>query len=563
MKDFLLIENGKIKLSSGLDEIKFGKTKFSSIISQQGMLFDGENFTPWTFDEVKSFEVSENDNKIVFYCGNSVFSDKAKTLLDYFEDGDREKMFTAAFEVCKALTKAAVEKKSIPIIGAGGIIVDISQEKAKILFLPQTLFINSCAGLSAKDKANLLGCWINETLTDLPAICFLRATIAYTMLTGQFPFPQVDVTERNADILDKKFLPLEMRLPNVPPKLAKEINEALWLTSTRVQLPGKKQTGKASDELTPVADFSLDLLEAERNDIPSAALQKELEEKVKSYEKRRDSKINTKRLIRRNTTTLIVICSAIIVLAFSIRANIKNQKTEYTTKGLTSTQTLVAFLRCVNIKDATMLGNFVHGRNASKYTDIVSQVYVLHKQRVSTAGDNGFAKPENYFLYVTDAYKNQLSGMYGLTNVVIDDVPVELDINIPVKGDNMAPLTEENGVQLANGSIVQHHVEYYLLHTEGEANDILIDYVKEDYTLTFRKDRWVITGIDTSDDELDFNSSLFKIEYFKALKENEGDILKTVKELSFTYPWLPSVYSLQKEQEALKALAEDPFLGIF
>ena len=282
MKDFLLIENGKIKLSSGLDEIKFGKTKFSSIISQQGMLFDGENFTPWTFDEVKSFEVSENDNKIVFYCGNSVFSDKAKTLLDYFEDGDREKMFTAAFEVCKALTKAAVEKNSIPIIGAGGIIVDISQEKAKILFLPQTLFINSCAGLSAKDKANLLGCWINETLTDLPAICFLRATIAYTMLTGQFPFPQVDVTERNADILDKKFLPLEMRLPNVPPKLAKEINEALWLTSTRVQLPGKKQTGKASDELTPVADFSLDLLEAERNDIPSAALQKELEAKKSS-----------------------------------------------------------------------------------------------------------------------------------------------------------------------------------------------------------------------------------------------------------------------------------------
>lgn len=563
MKDFLLINDGEIKLSSGLDEIKFGKTKFSSIISQQGMLFDGDNFVPWTFDEVKSFDVADHDSKIVYYCGKSPVTDEAKTLLDYYEEGNRDKMFTAALAVCSALTKAALANVSVPVVGAGGIIVDISQDKAKILFVPQTLFINSCAGLSTKDKANLHGCWINETLTDLPAICFLRATIAYSMLTGQFPFPQADITERNADILDKKFLPLEMRLPNAPAKLAKEINEALWLTSTRVQLPGKKQTGKGSEELVPVADFPLNLLEGERNDIPSAELQQELEEKVKNYEKRRDSKINTKRLIRRNTTTLIVICAAIVILAFSIRNGIKGQKTEYTTKGLTSTQSLVAFLKCVNIKDATMLGNFVHGHNASKYTDIVSQVYVLHKQRVSTSGDNGFAKPENYFLFVTDAYRNQLSGMYGITNVKIDNVPVELDIYIPVNGDNMAPLTEENGVPLIKGTTTRHRVEYYLLHTEGENNDILIDYVTEDYTLTFRNNRWVITNIDTTDDELDFNSSLFKIEYFNALKENDGDILKTIKEMSFTYPWLPSVYSLEKEQENLRAIAEDPFLGIF
>ena len=66
----LTIENKELRLNSNLDEYTFGRTGHDSILSQEGTLFDGQNFRQWTFEEVKSFDTEKNGAKerLVFYC---------------------------------------------------------------------------------------------------------------------------------------------------------------------------------------------------------------------------------------------------------------------------------------------------------------------------------------------------------------------------------------------------------------------------------------------------------------------------------------------------------------
>lgn len=561
MENFLIIDDNTIKLNSGLNEYMFGKTSYSSVVSQAGVLYDGKTFTNWNFSDVQSMEVPDKDEPQVFYCGNNPLSSSATTLLSYFESGNRSKMFQAALCVCHALTQAATTATSLPMTGAGGILVDLSRTKPAILFLPENLYKYSTASLTEQEQANARGCWLNETLHDLPSICFTRAVIAYTMLTGEFPFPAVDIIERNADILDKKFLPIDLRLPNLPEDLTTQINNALKLTNSAFTQPGKKQKGKSNEALTPTATFPLDLLAAEEKNPPSLDEQKEISQKAQNYLKKRNSQINTKRALRHNVSTILGIAALFFIVLFIGLESRKSHLLEYTTQGLTSTQSILAFLQNVNAKDATMLGNFTRGKQPSKYVDTVSQVYVLSKQRQAYGKDNGFATPENYFFYVTDAYKNQSSGLYGITNVFVDGIPYELDMDIPIFKDERPSLKTEDGYELVKNVQAVHQVEYFLLHSEGEGNDILVEAVTEEYTLTYKSGRWFITHIDTFTEDIDLNSTQFKSEYFNYLKMNQNDVIRSVEMLSAKYPWVPTTASLEREKQRLIDIANDPFLG--
>lgn len=562
MKDFLLIEDGEIKLNSGLDEYMFGKTSYSSILSQPGFIFDGETFTQWNFTQVKSLEVSDKDSLQVFYTGTNPFNSEAKSLLDFYMTNDRDIVFNAAFAVCNALTKAALQNVNVPVCGAGGIIIENKKDNPKVLFLPADLVKYSSNALSVKDKANVYDCWINETLLELPAICFFRGNIAYTMLTGRFPYPAADALERNADILDKKFLPIEMLLPAIAPELASAINKSLVLTSSVVNEPGKKQKGTSTQALKPEADFPLELLNQSRKIVPTKEEQEKIDEQIQNYIKGRDAKITTKRIIRRNTAAIFAIFCAIIALCFIIKSAVKSHGEEYTTQSLNSIQTLQAFFMNVNDKDVAALSNFVKGRSATRYTDAVSQVFVLSKQRQSMTKDNGFAKPENYFLYVTDAHKNMSSGMYGMTNIKIDGNPYELNITVPTINQKLPALLEENGHTLSKNEQTKHKVEYYRLRTEGDDNEIFLDYITDQITLTYNGSRWIITDFDTTEQELELDSTAFKLEYFKTLKENEMDVIKTLNLMRFQYPWLPSEASVQREIERLEKAAQEFFVGL-
>lgn len=562
MKPISIVDD-ELRLCSNLDEYSFGKTNYDSIVSQEAYLFDGKNFAVWNFEDVKSFSNEdssdeEKNKRIVYYCGKNPLSNKARTLLEYFDEADND-LFRAVELVTQAITNAAKNGNKIPVNGAGGILVDLSSDKEKVLFLPYDLFKYSVAGLSKEEYTNQNGGWINETLSGLPALCFERAVIIYKLLTGRFPFPAVDIVERNADILDRKFLPLEMSIEGIDSKLSYEINKALKLNSNAVNIPGKKQKGKSSEELIPTADFPLELL----NDAYNTAKNSEntsgtsFEEKAAAYIKAQTTKINTKRKIRRNSATIAAVTAVSLLLSFLIYDTVKSRNTDYTSKGLTSVQTIQGFLYGANTKKNTLMSNLVKGRQPQKFIDTISQVFVLDKQRKTYNRDNGFASPENWLLYSTDELNYNRSGVYGVSNVRIDNKPYELTVRIYQKNEHPDPVLQEGNITLKNNSESVHKVQYYLIHTEETG--FIVEDITEFYTLQYIKDRWMITNIETDSTVVPVKSNTFKNDYFNQLAFTNGDVVQAVNNLRGKYKWLPTEESIVTEQKAIEYRLLHPF----
>lgn len=553
------IADDELRLCSNLDEYIFGKTNYDSIVSQEAYIFDGKNFSVWNFEEVKSFNVEGKTERIVFYCGKNPLSSNAKTLLEYFDEGG-EALYKAVYAVCEALTAAAKNGNKIAITGAGGILVDLSAADTKVLFLPEDLFKYSVNGLSKEEVYQQNGGWINETLQGLPALCFERGVILYKLISGHFPFTSIDVVERNADILDQKFLPLELTANGINSRFAYEVNKALKLNSNVVNIPGKKQKGKTSEDLTPTADFPLDQLEENYKAAQNSKLNdSDLAEKAASYMKMQASKITAKRRFRRNSATYATITVIALILAFFVYDTVRSKQSEATSKGLTSTQVIQAFLYSTNTKQNTVMSNLVKGKNPQRPIDTISQIYVLDKQRKTYEKDNGFAYPENWLLYSTDEVKYNRSGVYGITNTRIDGTPVELKVKIYQKNENPEPITQEGSVTLEDGLKSVHKVQYYLIHTEGEVNGFVVEDVTELYTLTYIKDRWLITEISTESEVIPVKNSSFKNDYFNQLVIDEGDAIKAVGNLRSKYKWLPTEAAMQAEKELLEYKALHPF----
>ena len=554
--NLLTIENNELRLNSNLDEYTFGKTAHDSILSQEGVIFDGKNFHQWTFEEVKAYDARKvgspegsRTEPLVFYCAKNPLNTKAnnpRTLAELLEEGG-DTAFSAALAVCTALTSAAQNGNQIPMVGAGGIMVDGD----KVLFAPEALFNYAANTLSSQDALAQQHGYLNETIKALPAICFERAAIIYRLLTKNLAFGNADSVARNADIFDNNFLPIEYCVQGIDSVLAGCINSALRLNSTAVTIPGKRKKGKSSDDLKPQADFPLEKLEEAYKLSQTNTNDADFEEKVAAYKKAQNSKINTKRTIKRNSTTITIIIAAIVIVSAIIINTVKTRGDDYTSTGLTSTQTIRAYMNAVNEKDTMLLSDFGNGKAAGDFGDMVSRIYVMHKQRLAYGNDNGFAYPANWLFYITDEAKYKRSGIYGITNLKIDGKAETLAVELKKKNEKPSPLTKEGNVTLQNGSNSVHKIEYYLIYTEGEEVDYIIEKVSATVTLTFKKNRWIITDLQYDGKDIAVDCEAFKRDYFAALEKNNGEVIPAVDSLRGKYEWLPEKDAMQREKDRL------------
>ena len=546
----LTIENNELRLSTNLDEYTFGKTSHDAILSNEGILFDGKNFRQWTFDEVKSYDAEKDGSlqHIVFYCVENPLSENAKTLAEYYAEGGK-KSLNAVKAVCTALTAAATNGNQIPLVGAGGIMVD----GEKVLFAPQALFSYSANTLSAEEKLNQHEGFLNETINGLAALCFTRAVIVYRLLSGNLPYSKLNTIERNADILDKNFLPLELCVENIDSGLAAAVNEAL------------KYNLKA--EFTPQPEFPVEKLdqafELYQKQTKDGAGQA-FEEKVTAYKKAHQTKLSAKRNIKRNSTTILVCLVIAFVIGLVTVRTIHDRGSDYTSIGLTSTQTIQGFMKGINDKNITLLSDFATGKAPKDFTDTVSRIYVMHKQRLAYGGDNGFGYPANWLFYITNEQKYLHSGVYGITNLKVDGKFYETEVALQKRNENPVPLTTEGNVTLSNGATSVHKVEYYIIFTEGDNddNEFRVEKQTDFYTLTFKKNRWVITDIEGTSQDINVDSNAFKADYFAALSTYENDVIKAAESLRSKYNWLPEAGALQREKEQIEYYLTHPYASL-
>lgn len=567
------IEDKEIRLNSRLTETAFGKNDYSSLITQTGILakcdFYSEgkyhfSFKNWNFESVKSFELENSSERFVFYCGKSTgFSKKAKTLTEFLESENKDESFEAGFAIISLLTQAAKENVKLPLNGGGGILIELKGDKTSVLFLPENLFKYSVAGLPPADIASLYGNWLNQTIYDLPALCFFRGVIAYKILSDKFPYQNENQTERNADILDRNFLPMELTVNGIDKNLANEIDKSLKLNSNFVNIPGKKKKGKSSEDLTPTAEFPLELLYANKNQKTENKIsEEEFAQKAENYLKNKKSQVLLKRRIRRNSTKIIIGGVAAVFVVIVTLNFIRTRQEEYISKGMTSVQTVQTFLNGINEKDTLTLSNITKGHEAQKVVDSVSQIYVAGKQREVYSKDNGFGDWVSWLFFSKDAESMNKAGLYAISLPKIDSRPVELKNCAFMRNEKPEAVTQENGITLEDGVKSVHKAEYLLFHTEGEFNEIQMDSIVQIYTLTYKKNSWFITDIDFESEQLEFNSTAFKNDFLTALIRCDKNIVNAVEQLRISYDFLPSKEILEKEQARQNELLINPFANL-
>lgn len=567
------IEDKEIRLNSRLTETAFGKNDYSSLITQTGILAKCDSyaegkyhfsFKNWNFESVKSFELENFSERFVFYCGKLTgFSKKAKTLTEFLESENKDESFEAGFAIISLLTQAAKENVKLPLNGGGGILIELKGDKTSVLFLPENLFKYSVAGLPPADFASLYGNWLNQTIYDLPALCFFRGVIAYKILSDKFPYPNENQTERNADILDRNFLPMELTVNGIDKNLANEIDKSLKLNSNVVNIPGKKKKGKSSEDLTPSAEFPLELLYANKNQKTENKIsEEEFAQKAEIYLKNKKSQVLLKRRIRRNSTK-IIIGGVVAVFVVIVTLNfVRTRQEEYISKGMTSVQTVQTFLNGINEKDTLTLSNITKGHEAQKVVDSVSQIYVAGKQREVYSKDNGFGDWVSWLFFSKDAESMNKAGLYAISLPKIDGRPVELKNCAFMRNEKPEVVTQENGITLEDGAKSVHKAEYLLFHTEGEFNEIQMDSIVQIYTLTYKKNSWFITDIDFESEQLEFNSTAFKNDFLTALIRCDKNIVNAVEQLRISYDFLPSKEILEKEQARQNELLINPFANL-
>lgn len=567
------IEDKEIRLNSRLTETSFGKNDYSSLISQTGIFAKCDShsegkyhfsFKNWNFEGVKSLDIDDSSERFVFYYGKSTgFSKKAKTLTEFLESENKDESFEAGFVIISILTQAAKENVKLPLNGGGGILIDLKGEKTTVLFLPEDLFKYSVAGLPPADYASLYGNWLNQTIYDLPALCFFRGVIAYKILSDNFPYPNINQTEKNADILDRNFLPMELSVNGIDKNLAREIDKSLKLNSNAVNIPGKKQKGKSSEDLTPTADFPLELLYANKNQKTENKISdEEFAQKAENYLKNKKSKVLVKRKIRRNSTKIVIGIVAVVFLTIVTVDFVRARQEEYISKGMTSVQTVQTFLNGIDEKDTITLSNLVKGHDAQKVVDSVSQIYVAGKQRETYSKDNGFGNWVSWLFFSKDAESMNKAGLYAISLPKIDGRPIELENCAFMRNEKPDAITQENGINLEDGAKSVHKAEYLLFHTEGEFNEIQVDSIIQTYTLTYKKDSWFITDIEIETEQLEFNTTAFKNDYLTALIRCDKNVVNAVEQLRISYDFLPSKEVLEKEQARQNALLINPFADL-
>ena len=162
--------------------------------------------------------------------------------------------------------------------------------------------------------------------------------------------------------------------------------------------------------------------------------------------------------------------------------------------------------------------------------------------------------PESWLYYQAGEAAIQKRSIYGITSFMLDGVSSSLQITVPSRNMNPPPVTVEGSTTLTNGCTAVHKADFYVIHTEGENNDIYAEHHIDTVTLTYKKNRWIITGITPDVTEITVDSDRFKNDFMNECKAVKGDPVQALSLLKSKYNWLPDVSVMKDEVDRQKKL---------
>ena len=590
------IKDGKIWLNSGLNQESFGRTKLSLSIEEKGKIaeFDGNEirFSDFEFADIenkngsvfftaelsegKSFLEILNENKEknqnCEISENAEINQKETKKIDEICEKNPEFQKKAVEKLILALTKAYEKNENLNVSGgAQGIIF----ANGKIIFLPPELFeqcAQNCAEKSEKNSGNFK--FVYKGLSPKEQILFFRSVAAYKSLTKKFPFDENDLTKRQVDIGDEKFIPIKLYLPKISEKLASSIDAGLKIKPEEFEKAGKRELKISKDakknqknlklaENFDIEEFNRELEssqknqnndeEAEKNEnaeISSEKLseisveEKNLEKKRNAFVKKMGAKIAVKRFFRRNKTAILALAAFLAFAAWMANGFVKENRQLATSKGLDSTQTAATMYTFIHKADVPNLQEIAKGKQTKDLIFKVAGFYVTSKQREEQNAADKSVTPGQWLFY----NKNSSNWMYGITNLKIDGKNFPAENKFPKRMEKPESLKEENGKILKRGDKTVHTAEYYLVHQD--ANRIYAEKTTEEVELEWNGNRWIVKGGKGKSLPLSVKSKTFSDEYY-GLLENGNSVKDAVSNLKAKYEWLPDENDIKNDAKFL------------
>lgn len=597
--------DGKLHLDTSMSQSAFAKSRMTERLSEKGFLAEYKdnswNFTNWEFTGTYVKQCSDENasmatramQETVLLEGSAFEGKTLKNIYDTeaeenFSEQSKEISAIASSAVCGAIENAIQKNINLPDNGAEGIF--ISSDCKKIIFMPQELFDNISTCFKDENYSKYCGIYVYRTLDGKAALRFTECVIAYRALTDKFPFTNLNTENRQEDVLDHNFVKLDEAVYGLNEKLSFFIDNAL-MRSPRIESHKKatvtdkrslneKITSSVQDGIVkqknemqeksaqmagmkfPLEIFNKEIGLEEKGTLPStnklnsverksAVTKEQFETQSKKSFESFTKALNVKRWFRHNRTKITVVSCIVLVVGIIIFSVWNTHQGNPTTKSLTSTKTAEMFYTSMNNLDVSSAQSCVSGKTMSSKVDIISNFYVTSKSRSAYEPQYTCATPASWLCF----NNNGTYTIFGLTQFTIDGNAGSLNVEGPAKKTHPVALTSENGKTLAKGDTVQHKASYYMVYTQGEADITVLKYT-DTMTLTWKKDRWIITDLSQDYTEsTDDIKTMFK-DYTSNMESSKNDVLKTRAVLADKYTWI----STEKELlDAKKKLEEKQF----
>ncbi|MDR9858587.1 hypothetical protein [Treponema socranskii] len=596
----------EIIFDTGLSESAFAKTRLSNLLSESGIAACADknfgsdmtfSFSEWKFDGVKT--IGDGDGAHVHLFGRFGEEEEMLSLAEIClraeRGGEAERYAAAAASyaaVC-AIEEAKKENVKIENIGAGGIYVKAAPgftEKPAVLFLPQALFDKACATGGAS-YAKLQGFWISKALSERRgSLSFTQAVIAYRALAKRMPYDKNDESARSTDEYDKNYMKLEHVINGVDRSLAESVDAALELPARSIEAERKNTRAihdvhgaaeiKASDETKKksygaantsgttdgAADrqkekpFPLQAFYAELGieggtlkevPHPAALPQAEFDAKVASYYKSKKRSLRARRTFRRNAGAIAACFALAAVIAFFAFGAVRDARHRPSAVGLTSFEVAEAFYEAIHTQNVELVGAMSSGKVSKRYGDIVGSIYVVNKTRSAYDPKNGIIAPETWFASLSEENAEARRDVYGITSFTLDGRESSLEVRVPERSEKRTPVRSEGGAPLDDGAQAAHTAEYYTVHTDGETGDFIVERNRDTVRLTYKKNRWAVTGIEEKEENVSVDTAAFKLDAICALQKYGGDAALASSALKEKYPWVPDRIVVQRAAERM------------
>lgn len=591
----VFIKSSKLYLDTSMTQSSFSKSRITERLGETGFTAKRNGskweFSPWRFtgtllsSTIKDGEASEHSVVDTVLLEGEGFD--GKTLASFFDESPTSSAQAAA-AVCAVIEQAIDANIKIANNGAGGIF--ISSDYNTIILLPQDLFETAvtCRGDTTYSEND--GMYVYRSLTGSAALRFTQAVIAYRALTGVLPFADKTTAKRHEDYVDHNYVHLADMVYGLDTGLSFFVDNALMrnpkIESHNATQKQKKQT--LNEKITagikegvinernaheekliqragmqfPLTTFYRELGLTQTGAVPESGVrttvirsarisQEQFTTEAKKTTQSFNKSLQTKRWFRHHKTPLTVVSCIILGIAFFAFTYWHDNQKNPTTKGLTSPQTVEMFFSALNNLDVVAAQNSSTGKDLGNTVDIITNFYVSTKSRSAYEQKVQCVTPAAWLCYNNSGNYT----MFGLTQFTIDGVQGKLDFTGPAKNTHPVALSAENGTALTPEAKMTHTVHYYLVYTAADETHVIEH--NDTVTLTWKKNRWLITALVQNENDTVISTLAFTKSYLDAADSFGKDFVQIAQSLAPSYPWISTKDEIIEAKE--KIIAENPY----